>query len=818
MKFGGTSVGNAQIIRDVGTLVKKAAAQEPVGLVVSAVTGVTDHLISSVVEVLKGDSPENFTRRFIDIHAEIVAQLFGQFGESCFRKAQTEIGQAIREYENLLTGVQLLQECSPSILDHICSLGERVSVQIMAGVLDGLGLNVKMIDPRECIFTDSVFGNASPCMPEIEKRFEPYRSTPFQILLMPGFFGADKAGKTTTLGRGGSDFSAAIMAAALKADSLEIWTDVDGVFSADPRLVPDAFVLEEMSYPEAMELAFFGAKVLHPRTIAPVVSLGIPTIIKNTFRPEQPGTLIHECVESSRRTVRGLSALAQVAMIGISGAGLRGVPGVAARVFSAMAREGISVILITQASSEYSICFCVSEGQALKAADTLEAEFALERKAGMVDPIEVVRGLSIVSVVGDQMKSRRGLAGTFFGGLASADVNVVAIAQGFSERNISAVVTGTDAERALRVTHQFFFNTRQGIQVFLVGAGSVGGHLLEQIKLQQSRLSDQQIDLRVCGIAGSRVSLLQFDGIDLRSWKDSLKAASQSFDLKDFIRQIQEARLLNPVFVDCTGSREIAESYLCIFEAGMHLVTPNKKANAGSRNYYLELRRVANRRKRKFLYETNVGAGLPIIETLQNMIKSGDRVRCLNGILSGSLSYIFSRLEDGIPFSQAVADARVKGFTEPDPREDLSGTDVARKILILSREMGMKWELKDITINSPLPSGFDSSGTTEEFMQRCRELDDYFAKRVSDLRSRHCALRFVGNISGETNRVGLEEISVSDPLYQVRDGENAVSFLTDRYKPIPLLVRGYGAGPAVTAAGVFADILKTVFWNAEEPE
>lgn len=815
LKFGGTSVGNADRMLDVGNIVREAAAEGRVGLVVSAVTGVTNHLIGSVTDVLAGKPVAESLAGFRQTHAAILEDLARKVEGGFLEIARQEIAAVAAEFEDLLNGVRLLRECPVSILDHISSLGERASTPIIASILRNLGLTVFVIDPREFIITDNVFGDASPLMPQIEKRFERILGEQADVFLMPGFFGATTGGKTTTLGRGGSDYSAAIMAAALKARCLEIWTDVNGVFSADPKVVPEAFVLSEMSYPEAMELAFFGAKVLHPRTIAPVVAQNIPTLIKNTFHPRLSGTLIHAHPADSPWGVRGLSTLDKVAMIGISGAGLRGVAGVAARVFSTMARAGISAILIAQASSEYSLCFCVSDRQAGQAVESLEAEFALERKAELVDQIETATGLAILSVVGDQMRFRRGIAGSFFSALAAADVNVVAIAQGFSERSISAVIAQADARRAIRATHQFFFDRAHGIQVFVVGTGLVGKELLGQIRQQRAALREQQVDIRVCGVANSRRAIFQPQGVDLDTWEGQLHASDQPFQLEALLEEIRKERFLNPVFVDCSGSQQVAESYLGIFEAGLHLVTPSKIANSGSLAYYSDLRATANRRRRRFLYSTNVGASLPIIETLKNMMKSGDRLQACQGILSGSMSFIFGLLEQGIPFSEALSQARAKGFTEPDPRDDLSGLDVARKILVLGREAGLRLELRDVTVVSPLPPEFDTGGTAEEFLKRSHHLDRYFQEKIDIARRKGATLRFLGRIEGGRCEVGIVEVLPTNPLFAVRDGENAVSFLTDRYHPIPLVVRGYGAGPEVTAAGVFADVLRTVTWNTE---
>ncbi len=817
MKFGGTSGGDAERLKNVARLVAEAARNEPVGLVISAMTGVTNHLIDSVTAVLKGSDPASFVQVFESRHQQALKILHESIVDFPLTSLQQELSTHVTEFASLLSGVKLVDECSARTLDRISCLGERALIPAMAALLRAEGLTVKVIDPRLMVLTDSVFGNASPMMEEIERRFEPERNLHTrEVLLMPGFFGGDRRGHYTTLGRGGSDYSAAILAAALHADILEIWTDVDGVYTADPRVVPDAFVLDEMTYTEAMELAFFGAKVLHPRTIAPVVERSIPVIIRNTFRPEHPGTRVARTTAPGKHAIRGLSSLGAVAMIGLSGAGLRGVPGVAARVFGAMARTNISVILIAQASSEYSICFCVNEARAADARDTLEEEFRVERQAGLVDPIEIVAPLAIISVVGEEMRSRRGLAGAFFGGLASADVNVVAIAQGFSERNISAVITGADTQRAMRAAHQSFFNTTQGIQVFLVGVGAVGRELITQMESQRAGLSRHGIDLRLCGIADSRHMAVNLEGFQPGAWKTALSESTTSTDLARLATIVQDARLMNPVLIDATGSNTVAGGYLPLLEAGMHIVTPNKLANAASFDYYLALRRTANRRRRHFLYGTNVGAGLPIIDTLRNLRRSGDRLRACSGILSGSLSYMMGRLEDTVPFSQILNEMRERGFTEPDPRQDLSGLDVARKILILAREAGLRLELADIRLESILPAGYLVEESVDAFLARTGPLDEHFARLVADARRDNKVWRFLGRIEPDGScHVGPVAISSDHPLAAVRDGENAVSLLTDRYSPIPLVVRGYGAGPAVTAAGVFADLMRTVIWHTE---
>lgn len=820
LKFGGTSMGSARRMLDAANIMIGRAEKQRISVVVSAVAGISNKLQESIDKTISGANPTDFLTNIFEAHKNICDEL--QQINSAFNSSSTieELKPIFAEYERLLNAVCAFGECPLSVHCRIMGIGERLSAPIMANLLKALNQKVCLLDSRKYIFTTGNQAEGDPDMVKTLDALSGVRDCKIgkdaQILLFPGFICTWKNGNMGLLGRNGSDFSAALVGVGLGSKKVEFWTDVDGIFTADPRIVSDALMVNDMSYEEAMELSFFGSKVLHPKTLAPLAAKGIEAWSLNTMNPASRGTRITTGNFESNGPIRGISCLKNTAMISVSGSGMKGKSGMAARIFAAVSRAGISMLLITQSSSEYTISFCVNQVDAKLVQEILGVEFELELRENIINLIETQENCAIVSIVGDGMKHKRGIAGKFFDALASQDINILAIAQGSSERSISVVISGDNGDTAVRIAHRFCFNTAQTIEVFAFGVGSIGGALIDQIKKQQQDLLLQGIEIRVMAIVNSRGALLSENGLDLQDWRNDLKSKLKPTNLDDILDFVRKVKPLNPIFVDCTASYDYPERYLDILNAGMHIATPNKRANSMSIQYYNDLRATANKMRRRFLYETNVGAGLPVIDTLQNLFKSGDRLIGFYGIMSGSLSYIFGRLDEGALFSQAVLEAREKQFTEPDPRDDLGGLDVARKTLIIARESGLEIELEDIKINKIFPNDFDDSGSTEEFLKKLPELDDYFAKKMETLKKEGKVLRMAASIEDGKCSVGMLEVTKDNPLYAIRGGENAFVFYTARYNPIPMTVRGYGAGAGVTAAGVFGDILRTVSWNLEQ--
>ncbi len=808
LKFGGSSVAKPERIKNVINILKTYDAQnERFAVVFSAFGGVTDQLIEMSRRAEEGDhSYEDIFNEFSDRHREAVKVLLeGPLQEEILK--ELEENHAV--LKNLLYGILLVREASTRTMDYVLSFGERNSCFIISHALKQAGMDAHYLDARKIIKTDKSFGTAKVALSTTYQQIEDYFAEHPGIHITTGFISAAKGGLTTTLGRGGSDYTAALLAAGLNASLIEIWTDVDGVLTADPRKVKSAFTIPEMTYAEAMEMSHFGAKVIYPPTLQPALSKNIPLTIRNTFNPEFPGTLISDHSSKNGHPVRGISSTSNIALLTLQGGGLFGVPGIAARLFSALAQAGINIILITQGSSEHSISFAVQPQFARKAKKRVESAFEYEIKSKLVDPVKVEEDLSVVAIIGENMRYQPGISGRLFQALGKNGINCIAIAQGSSELNISVVIPRSDEGKALNSLHESFFlsDTRE-LHVFMVGVGLIGSTLLEQIKKQTTFLKEKRhLTIKIVGLTNSRKMLFSTDGIDLENWKEQLDNSSEKMVLGDFVKKMKNLNLSNTIFVDNTADETIAQKYHEILDASISISTPNKIATSSTYLQYQQLKSLAEKRGVQFLYETNVGAGLPVISTLRDLIDSGDEILKIEGVLSGSLSFIFNSFGPGMNFSEIVNKAAELGYTEPDPRIDLKGIDVRRKLIILARETGLPLEAKDVEIESILPEACIAAESVADFFAEVKKADDFFEKRRDAAAAENKVLRMVATLENNHARIKLESVAPDHPFYSLSGSDNMIVFTTQRYKDRPLVIRGPGAGAEVTAAGVFAEII-----------
>ncbi|WP_234735263.1 bifunctional aspartate kinase/homoserine dehydrogenase I [Tellurirhabdus bombi] len=814
LKFGGTSVGSVESIKQVIHIIERHRSKnEPVGAVVlSAMSGVTNQLIE--IGRMATESNTDYmelVRRIEDRHFNVIKALIPVKEQS---KVFATIRGIINELEDLLRGVSLIRELSLRTMDLIMSFGERLSCTVVSECLKSRGVPAQFCDARNLIKTDSQFSMAEVNYTLTNQLINDYFSKTTDLPIVTGFIGSTEKNETTTLGRGGSDFTASILGSALNADIIDIWTDVDGMMTADPRKVANSFNIPTITYAEAMELSHFGAKVIYPPSLQPAFARNIPLRILNTFNIDHTGTVISRAAERRDYTITGISSIDDVIMVNIQGSGMIGVAGVSARVFGVLALHKISVILISQASSEHSICFAIDPRNAEYVREILNAEFAADIEQGHIDNVSIERELSIIAVVGEGMKKSSGIAGKLFSVLGKNGVNIIAVAQGSSEINISVVINRNNLSKALNAIHNVFFQSEARIlNLFLVGTGLIGRTLLKQIHAQNAFLKNEKL-LKIClvGVTNTKKMLLDPKGISLDDWQGRLLTEGVTTSLPAFVDQMKNYNLPNSVFIDCTSDKDIVNFYESLLNANVSVVTPNKVANSGSYEEYRRLQRTALRRGVKFLYETNVGAGLPIINTLQGLMTSGDRFLKIEAILSGTLSFIFNNFETGkdgkpVSFAAIVREAKEKGYTEPDPREDLSGMDVARKILILAREAGFPLEPSDVTINNLLPENCILAPSIPAFFEELENSNAYFESLLAKAEDQNQKLRYVATLENGKVTIELRAVGPEHPFYALSGADNIVSFTTERYKDRPLVIKGPGAGAEVTATGVFADVV-----------
>jgi len=807
LKFGGTSVGSVESIRAlIGILKERKGAENPV-VVLSAMGGVTNSLLQMAENARNAQDYTDDLKKVEQKHFEVIRALLPAIAQN---PVLTRLKIYFNELEDILQSVYNLRELSLQTKDLILSYGERCSNVMVSHIARQHFANAEYVDGSELIKTDSNFGQAKVNTYLTETLIRDfYESNADKLLFVTGFISSNDEGRITTLGRGGSDYTAAIWGAALGADEIEIWTDVDGMLTADPRIVKKAFSLPELSYTEAMELSYFGAKVIYPPTMIPAFLKKIPIVIKNTFNVDFPGTYIKHGVQASKLPIKGISSIDEISILNLSGSGMVGKAGFAGRLFSLLSREQVNVVLITQSSSEHSITFAVKPADALKALSLINKEFELELQARKLEYPEVENGLSVLAIVGENMKRTPGISGRLFSALGRNGVNIRAIAQGSSEYNISVIIGRSDLSKAVNAVHDAFYaDLKRTLNVFCLGTGNIGKTLFRQLQDQMPFLAqNNDLQVKVMGVSNTRKMYLNPEGIDLSNWEKSLEEKGQKADLTEFIGQMKDMNLANCVFVDNTASHNPIQHYLDVLQSSISVVTCNKIGNSAEYDQYVAFKQAARKHGVDFYYETNVGAGLPIIRTLKDLMMSGDRIARIEAILSGTISYIFNNFKGERLFHEVVKEAQDLGYTEPDPRDDLNGKDFMRKMLILARDAGYALEEKDVTIESMLPTACLAAKSVEEFYAELQNNATYFESLKNEAAQNQKVLRYIGKLEDGKVTITLQMVDDAHPFFMLSGSDNIISFTTDRYKDRPLVVKGPGAGAEVTAAGVFADII-----------